>query len=47
MWISFHEQLLMVDNLANRGIHISILCMLCEVNLKTVGHIFIHYPFTL
>jgi len=36
-----------MDNLAKRGIHITISCMLHGVNPKTVGDIFLHYTFTL
>ena len=47
MWVSFHDRLLKVDYLAEKGIHISSTCSLCGVNTKTATHIFLHCSFTL
>ena len=37
IWISFHDSLLTMDNLAKRSIHITTSCMLCGVNQKLVA----------
>ena len=46
MWLSFHDRLLTVDNLAKRGIHFSS-CLLCGVDSEITAHIFLHCPFNM
>ena len=46
MCLSFHECLLTTENLAKRGVHFTLPCLLCGTDPEIVTHIFLQCFFT-